>query len=96
VIADESHFLKNAQAKRTTASLPVIKVFTHFKRTITYIPISKFHVKQTQKTYKEKIKDEGRELNGYLDRRTRKNKSIGSTEAYEKGLVLCTLVPLLP
>ncbi|XP_065622936.1 uncharacterized protein LOC111996656 [Quercus suber] len=25
VIADESHFLKNAQAKRTTASLPVIK-----------------------------------------------------------------------
>lgn len=26
VIADESHFLKNAQAKRTTASLPVIKV----------------------------------------------------------------------
>ncbi|KAJ1418730.1 SNF2-related, N-terminal domain [Sesbania bispinosa] len=27
VIADESHFLKNAQAKRTTASLPVIKVF---------------------------------------------------------------------
>lgn len=27
VIADESHFLKNAQAKRTTACLPVIKVF---------------------------------------------------------------------
>ncbi|PPS05458.1 hypothetical protein GOBAR_AA15207 [Gossypium barbadense] len=27
VIADESHFLKNAQAKRTTASLPIIKVF---------------------------------------------------------------------
>jgi uncharacterized protein YdeI (YjbR/CyaY-like superfamily) len=27
VIADESHFLKNAQAKRTTAALPVIKVF---------------------------------------------------------------------
>uniref|UniRef100_A0A7N2LVK7 SWI/SNF-related matrix-associated actin-dependent regulator of chromatin subfamily A-like protein 1 n=1 Tax=Quercus lobata TaxID=97700 RepID=A0A7N2LVK7_QUELO len=26
VIADESHFLKNAQAKRTTASVPVIKV----------------------------------------------------------------------
>ncbi|KAM7265797.1 hypothetical protein ACFE04_003480 [Oxalis oulophora] len=25
VIADESHFLKNAQAKRTTASLPIIK-----------------------------------------------------------------------
>ena len=28
MIADESHFLKNAQAKRTTASLPVIKVIT--------------------------------------------------------------------
>ncbi|XP_058083597.1 uncharacterized protein LOC131231432 isoform X5 [Magnolia sinica] len=27
VIADESHFLKNPQAKRTTASLPVLKVF---------------------------------------------------------------------
>lgn len=26
VIADESHFLKNAQAKRTSACLPVIKV----------------------------------------------------------------------
>ncbi|KAK7853120.1 hypothetical protein CFP56_036905 [Quercus suber] len=25
VIADESHFLKNAQVKKTTASLPVIK-----------------------------------------------------------------------
>ena len=65
MIADESHFLKNAQAKRTTASLPVIKVFTHFERTITScIPISKFLVKQTEKTYKEKIKDKGRELNG--------------------------------
>ena len=30
VIADESHFLKNAQAKRTTASLPVIKVLFFF------------------------------------------------------------------
>ncbi|XP_062143906.1 uncharacterized protein LOC133851479 isoform X2 [Alnus glutinosa] len=29
VIADESHFLKNAQAKRTTASLPVIKKAQH-------------------------------------------------------------------
>ncbi|KAK9934177.1 hypothetical protein M0R45_021329 [Rubus argutus] len=30
VIADESHFLKNAQAKRTTASLPVLKVFLSY------------------------------------------------------------------
>ena len=27
VIADESHFLKNAQAKRTSASLPILQVF---------------------------------------------------------------------
>ncbi|GKD96952.1 SWI/SNF-related matrix-associated actin-dependent regulator of chromatin subfamily A-like protein 1 isoform X2, partial [Tanacetum coccineum] len=26
VIADESHFLKNAQAKRTTATLPILQV----------------------------------------------------------------------
>lgn len=36
VIADESHFLKNAQAKRTSASLPVIQVRYHtFYRYVT-------------------------------------------------------------
>lgn len=28
VIADESHYLKNAQAKRTSASLPLLQVFS--------------------------------------------------------------------
>lgn len=39
MIADESHFLKNAQAKRTAATLPVIKVISILIIWISYFAI---------------------------------------------------------